>query len=59
MDPTNAYTGAFLLAGVALPLISYGSMNGMESLATVGLVAIVVAGIIPLIVRYLEEPTPA
>ena len=55
MDATRAYTAAFLLIAFALPLISYGSTNGVESLATAGLAAIVVAGIIPLVVRYLDE----
>jgi len=56
MDAIKAYTVAFALAAVALPMISYGSTSGVESLATAGLLAIVVAGIIPLVVRYLEEP---
>lgn len=59
MDAIKAYTVAFTLAALALPLISYGSTSGAEVLATVGLAAIVVAGIIPLVVRYLEEPTTA
>jgi len=55
MDAIKAYTVAFVLAGLSLPLISYGSTSGAELLATVGFVAIVVAGIIPLVVRYLED----
>jgi len=56
MDATKAYTVAFALVAVSLPLISYGSMNAAELLSTVGLGLIIVAGIIPLVVRYLESP---
>lgn len=59
MDSTKAYTAAFVIIAVSLPLISYGSMNGAELLSTVGLGLIVVAGIIPLVVRYLEDPVTA
>lgn len=52
MNDITAYTVAFGLAALAMPLISYGTTNGIESLATASLVAIVVAGVIPLVVRY-------
>ncbi len=56
MDAIKAYTAAFVLIALALPLISYGSTSGAEALSTAGFAAIVVAGIIPLVVRYLEDP---
>jgi len=59
MDATKAYTLAFVLIAVALPLISYGSTGGAELLSTVGLGSIIVAGSIPLVVRYLESPVTA
>ncbi len=59
MDATKAYTAAFVLVAVSLPLISYGSMNGTELLSMGGFGLIVVAGIIPLVVRYLESPVTA
>jgi len=59
MDPTKAYTAAFVLIAISLPLISYGSMTGAGLLSTGGLALIIVAGIIPLVVRYLESPVTA
>jgi len=59
MDATKAYTAAFVLIAVALPLISYGSMNGAELLSSVGLGLIIVGGVIPLVVRYLDAPVTA
>ncbi len=56
MDGIKAYTLAFVLTALALPLISYGSTSGADLLSTAGLAAIVIAGIIPLVVRYLEDP---
>ncbi|APX98056.1 hypothetical protein [Natronorubrum daqingense] len=55
MDEVKAYTAAFLLIALSLPLVSYGSTNGVEALSTLGFVAIIAAGCIPLVVRYAER----
>ncbi|GAB6880473.1 hypothetical protein JCM17823_27470 [Halorubrum gandharaense] len=60
MDAIRLQTVAFLLLTLAMPLISYGSMAGNETLAVVGLVAIAVGAAIPVGLRLRRtDVTPA
>ena len=51
MDAIRLQTVAFLLLTLAMPLISYGSIAGNETLAAIGLVAITVGAAIPVGIR--------
>jgi len=54
MDEVKAYTAAFVLIALSLPLVSYGTMNDITAAWTVGFAALVAAAIIPIVVRYAE-----
>ncbi|ELY50188.1 hypothetical protein [Natronolimnohabitans innermongolicus] len=55
MDDVKAFTSAFLLIAISLPLVSYGSTNGAESLTSIGFVALLAACTIPIVLRYVDQ----
>ena len=55
MEDVSAFTAAFLLIAISLPLVSYGSTNGQESIASIGFVALLVACTIPVVLRYADR----
>jgi len=54
MDEVKAYTAAFVLIALSLPLVSYGTMNEITAAWTIGFAALILAAIIPIVVRYAE-----